>query len=205
MDVAQIGKVYAQLDPPLWLVTAADGGRRGGFIATTVAQASIVDVMPRQLITVNKRHHTHELIEASGAFAMHLIDETQLELIWRFGLQSGRDLDKLAGLTFHAGATGSPLLADAVAWLDCRVESRMDSGDRTIYLAGVVDGRLQRTGPPLTNRRFFDIAPPDKQKIMSEQFDQDSRLDAAAIQRWRDRRGGLPVPDVSPAADLERR
>ena len=24
MDVAQICKVYAQLDPPLWLVTAAD-------------------------------------------------------------------------------------------------------------------------------------------------------------------------------------
>ena len=31
-----------------WLVTAAHGGRQGGFIATTVAQASIVDVMPGQ-------------------------------------------------------------------------------------------------------------------------------------------------------------
>jgi flavin reductase (DIM6/NTAB) family NADH-FMN oxidoreductase RutF len=197
MDIAQIGKVYAQLDPPIWLVTAADGDRRGGLIATTVAQASIVDVMPRQLITVNKRHYTHELIEASGAFAMHLIDETQLELIWRFGLQSGRDVDKLAGLTFQAGATGSPLLADAVAWLDCRAESRMDSGDRTIYLAGIVDGRLQRTEPPLTNRRFFDMAPPDKQKIMKEQYDHDARLDAVAIERWRDRQGGLMVPGVS--------
>ncbi len=161
--------------------------------------------MPRQLITVKKRHHTHELIEASGAFAMHLIDETRLELIRRLGLQSGRDLDKLAGLTFHVGATGSPLLADAVAWLDCRLESRMDSGDRIIYLAAVLDGRLQRIEPPLTNRRFFDIAPPDKQKIMSEQYDHDVRLDAAAIQRWRDRRGGLAVPDVSSDADLERR
>jgi flavin reductase (DIM6/NTAB) family NADH-FMN oxidoreductase RutF len=204
MDVAQIGKVYAKLDSPLWLVTAADGGRRGGFIATTVAQASIVDVMPRQLITVSKRHHTHELIEASGAFAMHLIDETQLELIWRFGLQSGRDVDKLAGLTTRAGATGSPLLADAVAWLDCRVESRMDSGDRTVYLAGVVDGRLQRTDPPLTSRRLFDIAPPDKREIMDVQYDHDARLDAAAIQRWRERRGGLPVPGASSEAELGR-
>ncbi len=47
MDAAQISKVYAQLDPPLWLVTAADGGRRGGLIATTVTQASIVGEMPR--------------------------------------------------------------------------------------------------------------------------------------------------------------
>src|SRR4051812_18755840 len=161
MDVAQIGKVYAQLDPPLWLVTSAHDGRRGGFIATTVAQASIVDVMPRQLLTVNKRHNTHALIESSGAFASHLIDETQLDLVWRFGLQSGRDADKLAGLNFHTGATGSPLLPEALAWFDCRVENRMDSGDRTIYLASVVEGRLQRTGKPLTNNRFFAIAPPD--------------------------------------------
>jgi flavin reductase (DIM6/NTAB) family NADH-FMN oxidoreductase RutF len=96
MDMGQISKVYAQLDPPLWLVTAAHGERHGGIIATTVTQASIVSEMPRQLITVNKRHYTHGLIEGSGAFAMHLIDETQLALVWRFGLQSGRDVDKFA-------------------------------------------------------------------------------------------------------------
>jgi flavin reductase (DIM6/NTAB) family NADH-FMN oxidoreductase RutF len=97
MDVAQISQVYAQLDPPLWLVTAANGSRHGGLMATTVTQASIVSEMPRQIITIDKRHNTHALIEGSGAFAMHLIDETQLDLVWRFGLQSGRDVDKFAG------------------------------------------------------------------------------------------------------------
>jgi flavin reductase (DIM6/NTAB) family NADH-FMN oxidoreductase RutF len=185
MDATQISKVYAQLDPPLWLVTAADAGRRGGLIATTVTQASIVAEMPRQIITVDKRHHTHALIEGSGAFAMHLVEETQLDLVWRFGLQSGRDVDKLAGLQFRTGATGSPLLPEALAWFDCRVEARMDSGDRTVYLAAVVDGRLQRTEPPLTNRCFFDIAPPDKQQLMSEQYVHDARLDAVSIRKWR--------------------
>jgi flavin reductase (DIM6/NTAB) family NADH-FMN oxidoreductase RutF len=191
MDVTQIGNVYAQLDPPLWLVTAADGGRRGGLIATTVTQASIVAEMPRQILTVAKRHHTHALIEASGAFAMHLIDETQLDLVWRFGLQSGRDIDKLAGLQLRSGATGSPLLALALAWFDCRVEARMDSGDRTIYLAAVVDGWVQRTAPPLTSRRLFDIAPPDKQQVLREQYVADARLNAVSIREWRQERGDL--------------
>jgi flavin reductase (DIM6/NTAB) family NADH-FMN oxidoreductase RutF len=186
MDIAQISKVYARLDPPLWLVTAAYGDRRGGLIATTVAQASIVDEMPRQLVTLNKRHHTHALVEGSGAFAMHLIDDSQLELVWRFGLQSGRDVNKFAGVAFHTGATGSPLLPEALAWFDCRVEARMDSGDRTIYLAAIVDGRLERTDPPLTSCRLFDLAPPDKQKIMSEQYLHDARLDAMSIRQWRD-------------------
>lgn len=187
MNTAQISNVYSQLDPPLWLVTSAHGGRRGGFIATTVARASIVAEIPRQLITVNKRHHTHTLIEASGAFGMHLIDETQIELVWRFGLQSGRDIDKLADLSSHTAETGSPLLSEALAWFDCRVEACMDSGDRSIYLAAVVDGRLQRTDVPLTAQRFFQIAPPDKRKILDEQYDHDSRLDALAIQEWRER------------------
>ena len=188
MNVEQIGKIYAQLDPPLWLVTAADGSRRGGFIATTVTGASIVSEMPRQLITVDKRHNTHALIEDSGAFAMHLIDERQLDLVWRFGLQSGRDVDKFAGLAFRTGTTGSPLVAEALGWFDCRVEARMDTGDRTVYLAAVVDGWLERTDPPLTNRRFFELAPPDKRKIMDEQYEHDARLDAVAIQQWRGER-----------------
>ncbi len=112
MNTVEISNVYSLLDPPLWLVTSAHGSQRGGFIATTVTRASIVAEIPRQLITVNKRHHTHTLIEASGAFGLHLIDETQIELAWRFGLQSGRDIDKLTDVlplfTLHRPLHVSP-------------------------------------------------------------------------------------------------
>ena len=150
MDIAQISRVYAQLDPPLWLVTAAHGERRGGFIATTVAQASIVSDMPRQLITVNKRHHTHGLIESSGAFAMHLIDETQLDLVWRFGLQSGRDVDKFAGLPFHTGTTGSPLLPEALErW---SVEKAQEGWDLFIVAGGRWDATCATPRPAANGR-----------------------------------------------------
>jgi len=194
MDIVQIRKVYDQLDPPVWLVTAAHGSSRGGMIATTVTQASIVESKPRQLITMNKRHNTHALIEASGTFAMHLIDESQLDLVWRFGLQSGRDIDKLSGVQFQEGETGSPLLTQALAWLECRVEARLDSGDRTIYLAAVVAGKLLRSDAPLTNRRLFELAPLDKQQTMREQYDEDARLDALAIQQWREQKSAIAVP-----------
>lgn len=194
MDVVQIRKIYGQLDTPLWLVTAAHGSSRGGMIATTVTQASIVERMPRQIFTMNKRHNTHSLIEASGAFAMHLIGENQLDLVWRFGLQSGRNIDKLSGVPFQVGETGSPLLTQALAWLECRVEARLDSGDRMIYLAEVVAGELLRGDPPLTNRRLFELAPLDKQQIMREQYDEDARLDALAIQQWRDQQLTIADP-----------
>jgi hypothetical protein len=76
-----------------------------------------------------------------------------------------------------------------VAWVDGRVESRMNSGDRAIYLLAVVDGRLERSAPILTSGGLFAVAPPDKRLIMDEQYEHDARLDAEAIRKWRgDRR-----------------
>lgn len=181
MELTDIWQVYALLDVPLWIVTAASGG----IVASTVGQASIATDMPRQLITIAKRHNTYGIVERSRAFAMHLISEQQLDLVWRFGLQSGRDVNKFTGLSYRAGATGSPLLPDVVAWLDCRVEACLDSGDRAIYLAAIVDGKVERADTPLTANRLFAIAPPDKKKIMDEQYEHDSKLDTEAIKRWR--------------------
>src|SRR5947209_1809805 len=120
MDNTAASTLFAWLDRELWLVTAQAGVRRGGLIATFVNQASIVPDVPRMLLGVAKAHHTWELIEASGAFALHLLGEDQLDLVWRFGLDSGRERDKLVGLEWSAGKTGCPLLANAIGWLDCQ-------------------------------------------------------------------------------------
>src|SRR5215831_15768169 len=105
VDPAAIANVFAQLDRELWLLTAAAGDRRGGLIATFVSQASIVPEMPRVLVGLARQHHTWGLVEAAGAFALHLLAEDQLDRVWRFGLESGRDGDKLAGLPVRVGAT----------------------------------------------------------------------------------------------------
>ena len=179
--------VFAQLDRELWLVTACAGARRGGLIATFVNQASIVPEAPRMLVGLARHHYTWELIEASNAFALHLFDEEHLDWVWRFGLRSGREQDKLAGLTHRSGTTGSPLLSDALGWLDCRVEARLDTGDRTVYLAEVVQAELSCQTQPLTVKRLLQLAPPDKLRELKDQMTRDSTVDAEAIRLWRQR------------------
>ena len=97
----------------------------------------------------------------------------------------GRQSDKLEGLSTHAGMTGSPIWADALAWLEARVEGRLETGDRTLYLAEVVDGRWQRHAPALTVKRLVQQAPPDKLQQLKEQMAYDQAVDAAAIRAWR--------------------
>jgi flavin reductase (DIM6/NTAB) family NADH-FMN oxidoreductase RutF len=183
--MSSVSEVFQQLDRELWVVTAAGrDGRRGGLIATFVNRASIVPELPRVLVGLARRHHTHALVESSGAFALHLIGVEQLDWVWRFGLHSGRTLDKLDGLEVRTEATGSPILTAAPAWLDCRVEDRLETGDRTVFLAAVVAGRLERPGPVLTAQQLMALAPEDRKRTLADQMASDAVADAAAIRAW---------------------
>ena len=188
MDIPAINALFAQTDRELWLVTAAAGTRRSGFISTSVNQASIVPDLPRVTLGVARQHYTWELIEASQAFAVHLLGEEHLEWVWRFGLRSGRDGDKLDGMAYKAGTTGSPVVTGALGWLDCRVETQMEIGDRTVYLAEVLDGRLLQTRAPLTQRQLLQRAPADRLRELKEAMARDGTVDARAIHAWRQSR-----------------
>lgn len=185
MDPAAAPRLFQQLDRELWLVTSQAGPRRGGLIATFVSQASLVPDLPRMIVGLAKQHHTRELVEQSAAFGLHLLGEEHLDWVWRFGLSSGRDLDKLDGLAAHPGPSGSPLLAGARGWLDCRVEARLDTGDRTVYLAEVLDARPADSRPILTLNRMIQAAPAERRRELQEQVLRDSVVDAAAILQWR--------------------
>jgi flavin reductase (DIM6/NTAB) family NADH-FMN oxidoreductase RutF len=175
--------LFARTDRELWLVTSQAAGRRGGLIATFVSQASIVPELPRVLVGLAKQHHTCEIVEASGAFALHLLGERHIEWVWRFGLSSGRDGDKFAGLPVRPGKC--PLLDDALGWLQCQVEAKLDTGDRTIYLAEVVDGQSNGDDKPLTVQRLLQLAPAGQRAELRRQMQRDAAVDAEALRAWR--------------------
>ncbi|MFY9973300.1 MAG: flavin reductase family protein [Chromatiaceae bacterium] len=184
-----ISEVFHLYDPPLWLVTARHGGRRGGLIATFAVRASIVGELPRMAVGIAKHHHTWRLIEGSGAFAVHLLRADDLGAVWRFGLASGHDTDKLSGLPDQRTPDGNPLYPEALAWLDCRVEARMDTGDRTLYLTEVSGGAVLAKGPALTVGTLLRDAPADRLAELDRLYRADQALDSAAILAWRRAQG----------------
>lgn len=183
--LTEVSAVESRLDRELWVVTSTDGTRFGGLIATFVSTASIVPGMPRVLVGIARHHRTWELIETSGAFALHLFGEQHLDWVVRFGLQSGRETDKFAGMVHRPGRSGSPILDGALAWLDCRVETKMETGDRTVYLAEVVGASLIQAGPCLTAKRMFALVSDEVRARLSEDRKRHAEVDARAIAAWR--------------------
>jgi flavin reductase (DIM6/NTAB) family NADH-FMN oxidoreductase RutF len=185
MDVDIVSEIFNRLDRELWLITARAGDQRSGLIATYISRASLVPALPRLTVGLAKHHFTRELIEQSKSFCMHLVDEAHIDWVWRFGIRSGRDADKLQGLPSHTGVTGSPILTGALAWLDCRVETQMDTGDRIVYLAEVLDARIELSSEPLMFKRLLELAPADKLQQLKLDMEHDIALDRAAILDWR--------------------
>ena len=183
--MTDITDIMRLLDREIWLVTAADENRRGGLIATFVSQASIVPEAPRMVVGIARQHHTWQLIEASRRFTLHVLDETQIDWVWRFGLQTGHATDKFAGLPMLDAGNGAPRLPGVIAWLDCRVETSLDTGDRSIYLAEVTESRLDRAASPLTLTRLLQLAPPERLAELRAGMQRDATIDAAAIAAWR--------------------
>jgi flavin reductase (DIM6/NTAB) family NADH-FMN oxidoreductase RutF len=158
------------LNRELWIVTAADGARRGGLVATWVAVASIDARRPVLVAGLSPNHFTAELVQTSRAFAAHLLRPDQIDLAWNFVKDSGRDRDKLAGLSLTNAKTGSPILADCLAWFECRVFARHDTGDRLYFWADVVEAVTHFTSAdhPLREQDFVrQLTGAQRQKLLA--------------------------------------
>jgi flavin reductase (DIM6/NTAB) family NADH-FMN oxidoreductase RutF len=188
-DFAAIEAVFRAVNRVVWIVTAAHGERRSGLLATWVSQCSIDPEAPLALIGLAPNHFTAELVTASKAFCLHLFDSDQLELAWKFGLSSGRSTDKFAGLRTMTAVTGAPLIADCLAWLDCRVLDVYDGGDRMYYWGEVVAGRRELSGQPATEADLMSVASREQKAVLQTNMISDRNLHRPLRASWRRRLG----------------
>ena len=154
MSAAGPDSVLEELWSPIAALTAAHDRHANGLITSTAVTASLVPESPRIAVLLGREHRTHELVLASGAFAIHLLPADpvgrSLEIFRTLGFRSGRDVDKLAGIPWRPGATGAPLLEDALAHVEGRVVRTLDAEDVTVFLADVVAEARVRAGRHLT-------------------------------------------------------
>jgi len=135
-------KALHSLGYGLYVVTSRKGGRFNGQIANTVFQ--ITSEPPTIAVSINRNNLTWEYIRESRVFAVSVLcQDTPLSFIGHFGFHSGRDTDKLAGITYQIGETGAPIATDnAVSYLEANVVKEMDVGTHTIFVGEVTGAEV---------------------------------------------------------------
>jgi flavin reductase (DIM6/NTAB) family NADH-FMN oxidoreductase RutF len=190
--LTSIDSALRLLDREIWIITAADGPRRGGLLATWVSPASIDPERPVILAALGANHFTADLILSSKAFATHLLRPDQIELAWNFANGSGRTRDKLAGVAITENSFGVPRLTDCLAWFDCRVFASHSAGDRLLFWGDIVDGNhhLNAGGAAsapaiLREQHFFSRLSPDQRQYLAADRAADAALGRPLLDAWR--------------------
>ncbi|HLB24309.1 MAG TPA: flavin reductase family protein [Dehalococcoidia bacterium] len=119
------------------IITSAEGDLLHGMTANAVASLSLDPVM--LLICVDKTAYSHESIAQAGAFGVNILAEHQEAVSRLFAKHSEPESGSLRGQPYRIGDTGAPLLADCLAYMECRVKDVVEGGDHSIFLGEVVD------------------------------------------------------------------
>jgi len=169
-EVTLIDRVFDQMVRGVVVITTRLGEKLNGMAACWVNRSA--DQPFLLMASVWKKNFSHDLIKESGIFAVNMLRGDQVNVARHFGKQSGRDVQKFAQVAYKIVKTGSPILSDCLAYLDCRVLSATDSGDHTIYLGEVQEADFITRGEPLLFQRkdYLDPNPSKGEEAVKERI-----------------------------------
>ncbi|OCQ99993.1 flavin oxidoreductase [Nostoc sp. MBR 210] len=125
----------------LCVLTAKQEDRASAMLASWVAQASFNP--PGLTIAVAKERAVEPLTHSGNEFVLNILKEgSHIGLMKHFLKPFGPGEDRFAGVATEESTNGSPILADALAYLECKVQNRMESGDHWLVYATVEDGKV---------------------------------------------------------------
>ncbi len=141
-----LDKALGRISGGLYIVTASQGKhhaqRRGAMVASWVTQASFVP--PGLTVAVAKERAIEVLMQVGDRFVINVLREDNYQPLLRHFLKRfPPGADRFEGVNVLENvAKGGPVLVDALAYLSCRVEQRLEGPDHWIVYAVVEEGNV---------------------------------------------------------------
>jgi flavin reductase (DIM6/NTAB) family NADH-FMN oxidoreductase RutF len=127
------------------IVTVGQGRNITGMTVTSVNSLSVDP--PSLIVSINRSASSWPLLNQNGFFGVSILNADQIEIAERFAGRSGvTGVDRFAGAEWITRVSGVPLLADALAAIDCEVEHIVERHSHAIVIGRSIDMQLsQRT------------------------------------------------------------
>ena len=147
-DEASYRTVLGHFATGVTIITAMDGGEPVGVAANSFSSVSIDP--PLVLFCAGKHSSTWPRIQAAGRFTVNILNEHQEDVCRVFATKGA---DRFSRIGYRPSANGSPILHDALAYIDCEIDAEHDAGDHVIVVGRVSElGVRSEHGPLLFYR-----------------------------------------------------
>jgi flavin reductase (DIM6/NTAB) family NADH-FMN oxidoreductase RutF len=130
--------IVGDLEYPMFIVTARADGEPLGCLVGFTTQTSIDP--PRFAVCLSHANRTFRRGREAAVLGVHAVPADADDLAERFGGQTGDEVDKFAGVDWHEGPEGVPVLDRCTNWFAGRVLARLDAGDHDLFLLEPVAG-----------------------------------------------------------------
>jgi flavin reductase (DIM6/NTAB) family NADH-FMN oxidoreductase RutF len=130
------------------IITLDDDGEVHGMTANAFASVSLEPMLV--LVCVDRKARTHAHLHSRKRFGVNILSESQ-RAVSEYYAQPERAHEKAeeqAGAHFDRTSHGTPVLHEALAYLECRLHTSHEAGDHTVFIAEVED-IVVRHGDPL--------------------------------------------------------
>ena len=119
-------------------------GRGSDIAGMTVTSVSSLSVDPPSLIVgINRSSSSWPLLKQYGFFGVNILNADQLDIAERFTGKDGlKGAERFAGAEWTARASGVPLLAGALAAIDCEVEDIVERHSHAIVIGRALAMKL---------------------------------------------------------------
>ncbi len=139
-------KNMAHMTYGIYVLTTRYAGIINGMIASWTSQVSFDPLLI--MVAIHPNRYSHELLEKSGHFALHILSGEQKNLLARFkGPDPGA---KFSSIAWHDGVTGCPILADCIGYMECRIAHTLAPGNHTLFFGEVVNALFNGKETPLS-------------------------------------------------------
>ncbi len=136
-------KILGHFATGVTVVTTGGVAGLHGMTANAIASLSLEP--PLVLVAVDKRAITLDYLKKNRCFAINILRVEQEDLSRRFAAPGPKDF---SDLKTSDAATGSPILADCLGYLDCKVVEILPGGDHEIFVGEILAGE-HLEGEPL--------------------------------------------------------
>ena len=143
-DPAQLRDVLRFWTTGVAIVSSSHAGVQHGMTVNSFTSLSLEP--PLVSISLEKVTRTHGLVAQAGRFGVSILSAAQRELSDRFAGRESESGDRFEGVEVFYLESGSPLLAQAIAFFDCRVSATHDAGTHTIFTSEVLAAGVPEGG-----------------------------------------------------------
>jgi len=149
IDPARFRQVLGSYPTGVCVITALDSeGDPTGMVVGTFTSVSLdpplVGFLP------DKSSSTWPKIEQAGHFCVNVLGSDQQQVC---GQMAARGPDRFAGVDYTVTANRLPVIAEAIAFIECRIHSVSEAGDHWFVLGEVLSMDAPRDEDPMLFHR----------------------------------------------------